>query len=37
MKMQTIVMPAWMAGIQARKEASGNVHVNLDSSNPVLE
>jgi hypothetical protein len=23
------VMPAWIAGIQARKDASGNIHVNL--------
>lgn len=23
------VMPAWMAGIQARKDASGDVHVDL--------
>jgi hypothetical protein len=30
MKMQIIVMPAWIAGIQVRKDASGNVHVNLD-------
>jgi hypothetical protein len=30
MKMQIIVMPAWIAGIhQVRKDASGNVHVNL--------
>jgi hypothetical protein len=28
------VMPAWMAGIQIRKDASENVHVNLDSSTP---
>jgi hypothetical protein len=28
------VMPAWIAGIQTRKDASGNVHVNLDSSSP---
>jgi hypothetical protein len=27
-------MPAWMAGIQVRKDASGNIHVNLDSSTP---
>ena len=28
-------MPAWMAGIQAPKDARpGNVHVNLDSSTP---
>ena len=25
-------MPAWIAGIQIRKDASGNIHVNLDSS-----
>ena len=30
--MQIIVMPAWIAGIQVRKDASGNIHVNLDSS-----
>jgi hypothetical protein len=28
MKMQSFVMPAWIAGIQVRKDASGNVHVN---------
>ena len=27
-------MPAWTAGIQVRKDASGNVHVNLGSSTP---
>ena len=27
-------MPAWIAGIQVRKDASGNIHVNLDSSAP---
>jgi len=27
-------MPAWITGIQARKDASGNIHVNLDSSTP---
>ena len=32
--MQSFVMPAWMAGIQVRKDASGDVHVNLDSSTP---
>ena len=32
--MQINVMPAGMAGIQIRKDASGNVHVNLDSSIP---
>jgi hypothetical protein len=31
---QSFVMPAWIAGIQVRKDASGNVHVNLDSSTP---
>jgi hypothetical protein len=34
MKIEITVMPAWIAGIQARKDASGNVHVNLDSSTP---
>jgi hypothetical protein len=34
MKMQIIVMPAWIAGIQFRKDASGNIHVKLDSSTP---
>ena len=34
MKMRIFVMPAWIAGIQLRKDASGNVHVNLDSSSP---
>jgi hypothetical protein len=29
-----IVMPAWMAGIQTRKDASGDIHVSLDSSTP---
>jgi hypothetical protein len=27
-------MPAWIAGIQACKDASGDIHVNLDSSTP---
>jgi hypothetical protein len=31
---QIIVMPAWIAGIQVRKDASGNIHVNPDSSTP---
>ena len=26
--------PAWIAGIQVRKDASGDIHVNLDSSIP---
>ena len=25
---------AWMAGTQVRKDASGDIHVNLDSSTP---
>src|ERR1700745_2327099 len=29
-----VVMPAWIAGIQARTDASGNIHVSLDSSAP---
>jgi len=33
-KIQITVMPAGMAGIQPRKDASGNIHVNLDSSSP---
>lgn len=28
------VMPAWIAGIQVREDASGNIHVSLDSSAP---
>jgi len=31
---EIFVMPAWIAGIQAREDASGNIHVNLDSSTP---
>jgi hypothetical protein len=34
MKMRVFVMPAWMAGIQVRKDASGDIHVSLDSSTP---
>jgi hypothetical protein len=34
MKMQIFVMPAWMAGTQVRKDASGDIHVRLDSSTP---
>jgi hypothetical protein len=34
MKIQIFVMPAWIAGIQVCKDASGNIHVNLDSSTP---
>jgi hypothetical protein len=32
--MQVIVMPAWMAGIEVRKDGSGNIQVNPDSSTP---
>ena len=32
MKIQIFVMPAWIAGIQVCKDASGNIHVKLDSS-----
>jgi hypothetical protein len=28
------VMPAWIAGVHVRKDDSGNIHVNLDSSTP---
>jgi hypothetical protein len=31
---QMFVMPAWIAGIQIRKDASGDIHVSLDSSAP---
>ena len=34
MKTHTVVMPAWIAGIQARKDAAGDIRVNLDSSTP---
>jgi hypothetical protein len=34
MKICLFVMPAWIAGIQIRKDASGDIHVNLDSSTP---
>jgi hypothetical protein len=34
MKKPIFVMPAWIAGIQVRKDASGDIHVNLDSSTP---
>ena len=34
MKMESFVMPAWIAGIQVRKDACGDIHVNLDSSTP---
>jgi hypothetical protein len=34
MKMESFVMPAWMAGIQVRMDASGHIHVGLDSSTP---
>ena len=33
--MQIFLMPAWIAGIhQVRKDASGDIHFNLDSSTP---
>jgi hypothetical protein len=28
LKMQIFVMPAWIDGIQVRKDASGNIHGN---------
>jgi hypothetical protein len=31
---QILVMPAWMAGIQVRKDASADIRVNLDSGAP---
>src|SRR5262245_57743554 len=34
MKTQIFVMPAWIAGTQIRRDAFGNIHVNLDSSTP---
>jgi hypothetical protein len=35
MKVKNFVMPAWMASIQAREDASGDIHVGLmDSSSP---
>ena len=34
MKMQITVMPAWIAGVQVRMDASGDIHVKLDSSTP---
>ena len=34
MKIQIFVMPARIAGIQVCTDASGNIHVNLDSSTP---
>jgi hypothetical protein len=27
-------MPAWTAGIQVRRDASGDIHVNLGPGNP---
>ena len=33
-EMQIFVMLAWIAGIQVCKDASGNIHVSLDSSTP---
>jgi hypothetical protein len=34
MKMESFVMPAWTAGTQIRKDASREIHVNLDCSSP---
>jgi hypothetical protein len=34
MKIKIFVMPAWIAGIQLRKDASGDIHVNRHSSIP---
>jgi len=34
MKNADLVVPAWMAGIQVRTNASGDIHVSLDSSTP---
>jgi hypothetical protein len=34
MKVQIFVMPTWIAGIQLRKDASGDIHVSLDFSTP---
>jgi hypothetical protein len=34
MKKPILVMPAWIAGIQVRVDASGDIHVSLDSSTP---
>jgi hypothetical protein len=34
MKMQIVVMPAWIAGTQVRKDASGDIRAGLDSSTP---
>src|SRR5262245_6116962 len=31
---QIFVMPAWIASIQARKDASADIHVKLDSTTP---
>jgi len=28
------VMPEWIAGIQVHEDASGDIHVSLDSSTP---
>jgi hypothetical protein len=34
MRNADFVMPAWIAGIQVREDACGNIHVSLDSSAP---
>jgi hypothetical protein len=37
MKMQITVVPAWIAGTQARKDTSGNVHVKPGFQQSMLE
>jgi hypothetical protein len=37
MKKQIFVMPAWMAGIQVRKDASGDIHVQPRFQRSMLE
>jgi len=36
-KNANFVMPAWIAGIQTRKNAFGNIHVNLEFQRSMLE
>jgi hypothetical protein len=37
MKMHISVMPALIAGIQVRRMRPETIHINLDSSTPMLE
>jgi hypothetical protein len=37
MKTQIFVMPAWIAGIQIRKDAFGEIHVNPGFQHSMLE